>query len=386
MKKACRQQGGGGSSEEPTKLIEIVAECDWECVRSKILNELSRRVNHGDLDQPFNTEGFRVELESQSQRREGGKLVITSRVRISQPGPREEEEEEEEEEGAPREKEVFMMSGSEGLEMVSRKEAGVKGLPFYTGVSPAGLLTASKKHSGSSTQELVKVNGKSYPQAKLLLGQMGALHPANRLAAYITGRLRPTSLELSHVTSTLSKKARAGKEPQPASREADKRAARGGQAPSPATPPRAEASAAPSLSTAAPSLSTATPSISTGSALTVSKLGMATVVTKPSVGNVFTQFVVNKMGSLQQSPPGRSPPHLQTVPSVVIRPALPARGGAQAESSQGPEVPAAVSSSSGTCSSTTIVSVSAAAPRGSAAPGFPLTFLTLSPSLRSGKA
>ncbi|MGH0172700.1 UNVERIFIED_CONTAM: hypothetical protein FKN15_067421 [Acipenser sinensis] len=106
-------------------------------------------------------------------------------------------------------------------------------------------------------------------------------------------------------------------------------------------------------------------------------------VTKPSVGNVFTQFVVNKMGSLQQSPPGRSPPHLQTVPSVVIRPALPARGGAQAESSQGPEVPAAVSSSSGTCSSTTIVSVSAAAPRGSAAPGFPLTFLTLSPSLRS---
>lgn len=122
-----------------------------------------------------------------------------------------------------------------------------------------------------------QVNGKSYPQAKLLLGQMGALHPANRLAAYITGRLRPTSLELSHVTSTLSKKARAGKEPQPASREADKRVARGGQAPSPATPPRAEASAAPSLSTAAPSLSTAAPSISTGSALTVSKLGMATV-------------------------------------------------------------------------------------------------------------
>lgn len=26
---------------------------------------------------------------------------------------------------------------------------------------------------------LFQVNGKSYPQAKLLLGQMGALHPAN---------------------------------------------------------------------------------------------------------------------------------------------------------------------------------------------------------------
>ncbi|XP_041131702.1 MAX gene-associated protein-like isoform X2 [Polyodon spathula] len=338
--KECRQQqGGGGSSEEPIKLIEIVAECDWEHSRSKILNALSRRVNQGDLAQPFGAEGFLVELESQSERREGGKLVIASRVRISQPGPREEEEEEEEEEErewgrVSREKEVFMMSSSEGLETVSRKKAGVKGLPFYTGVSPAGLLNANKKHSDSSTQDLVKVNGKSYPQAKLLLGQMGALHPANRLAAYITGRLRPTSLELSHVTSILSKKARGGKEPQLASKEADKRASRGGQAPSPVTPSRAEASAAPSLSTAAPS-------ISTGSALTFSKLGMATLVTKPSVGNVFTQFVVNKTGSLQQSPPGLSPPHPQTVPSVVMRPALPARG-----SDQGAEVPPAMSSSS----------------------------------------
>lgn len=34
------------------------------------------------------------------------------------------------------------------------------------------------------------MNGKSYSQARLLLGQMGALHPANRLAAFVTGRLR----------------------------------------------------------------------------------------------------------------------------------------------------------------------------------------------------
>lgn len=35
----------------------------------------------------------------------------------------------------------------------------------------------------------LQVNGKSYNQARLQLGKMGSLHPANRLAAYVTGRL-----------------------------------------------------------------------------------------------------------------------------------------------------------------------------------------------------
>lgn len=36
----------------------------------------------------------------------------------------------------------------------------------------------------------MQVNGKSYPLAKIQLGRMGALHPANRLAAYLTGRVQ----------------------------------------------------------------------------------------------------------------------------------------------------------------------------------------------------
>lgn len=41
----------------------------------------------------------------------------------------------------------------------------------------------------------LQVNGKPYNKARLLLGSMGSLHPANRLAGYITGRLRvPTSI------------------------------------------------------------------------------------------------------------------------------------------------------------------------------------------------
>lgn len=41
----------------------------------------------------------------------------------------------------------------------------------------------------------LQVNGKPYNQARLLLGSIGSLHPANRLAGYITGRLRvPSSI------------------------------------------------------------------------------------------------------------------------------------------------------------------------------------------------
>lgn len=48
-----------------------------------------------------------------------------------------------------------------------------------------------------------QVNGKSYNQARLLLGNMGSLHPANRLAAYVTGRLNApayVSQKASHIS------------------------------------------------------------------------------------------------------------------------------------------------------------------------------------------
>ncbi|XP_036006672.1 MAX dimerization protein MGA a isoform X2 [Fundulus heteroclitus] len=41
----------------------------------------------------------------------------------------------------------------------------------------------------------VQVNGKQYPFAKVQLGRMGALHPANRLAAYLTGRVGSQRLQ-----------------------------------------------------------------------------------------------------------------------------------------------------------------------------------------------
>ncbi|KAL7380110.1 hypothetical protein ABVT39_011908 [Epinephelus coioides] len=82
-------------------------------------------------------------------------------------------------------------SGGEETNMTSKKTKRMMvsmALPFLTGISPAGFLSASKKQQGG-TDHLVQVNGKLYPLAKIQLGRMGALHPANRLAAYLTGRV-----------------------------------------------------------------------------------------------------------------------------------------------------------------------------------------------------
>ncbi|KAJ3613606.1 hypothetical protein NHX12_019852, partial [Muraenolepis orangiensis] len=74
-------------------------------------------------------------------------------------------------------------------EAVQPKEVEAKiCLPFLSGHSQAGILTANCKDSDGSNLQ-VQVNGKPYPMAMVQLGRMGALNPTNRLAAYLTGRV-----------------------------------------------------------------------------------------------------------------------------------------------------------------------------------------------------
>ncbi|XP_019732883.1 uncharacterized protein LOC109520224 [Hippocampus comes] len=76
-------------------------------------------------------------------------------------------------------------------EQADESQSGFRvALPFLNGVSAAGFLSARKKQPGGG--DPIQVNGKMYPLAKILLGEMGALHPANRLAAYLTGRVAAT--------------------------------------------------------------------------------------------------------------------------------------------------------------------------------------------------
>ncbi|XP_071971797.1 MAX gene-associated protein isoform X5 [Engystomops pustulosus] len=187
LAKRCKT-GDNGSS----KLIEILSDGGSE--DSKTINITSP----GREPQSFKLGSFDIELMQENKNEE--KSSPCSRVKIAMstekmanPTP-------------PKPRPVKPQSESvkppvgEPEDISSNKEAkshGGKGLPFYSKVTPAGKLVARLKTADTKEAELIEVNGKKYPKAKLLLGQMGALHPANRLAAYITHRLQPSLFNLS---------------------------------------------------------------------------------------------------------------------------------------------------------------------------------------------
>ncbi|XP_054307778.1 MAX gene-associated protein isoform X9 [Pongo pygmaeus] len=202
------QRSPGG----PTKLIEIISDCNWEEDRNKILSILSQHIN-SNMPQSLKVGSFIIELASQRKSRgEKNPPVYSSRVKISMPSCQDQDDMAEKSGSetpdgplSPGKMEDISPVQTDALDSVRERLHGGKGLPFYAGLSPAGKLVAYKRKPSSSTSGLIQVNGKSYPQAKLLLGQMGALHPANRLAAYITGRLRPSVLDLSTLSTVISK-------------------------------------------------------------------------------------------------------------------------------------------------------------------------------------
>nr|XP_055172660.1 MAX gene-associated protein isoform X3 [Nyctereutes procyonoides] len=161
------------------------------------------------------------------------------------------------------------------------------------------ILSILSQHINSNMPQSLKVNGKSYPQAKLLLGQMGALHPANRLAAYITGRLRPSVLDLSTLSTVISKVASNAKVA--ASRK-----------------PR---TLLPSTSNCKMASSSGATTNRPGKNLKAFVPAKRPIAARPSPGGVFTQFVMSKVGALQQKIPGVSTPQPLTGPQKFsIRP------------------------------------------------------------------
>ncbi|KAM7164100.1 MAX gene-associated protein isoform 3-T4 [Macrochelys suwanniensis] len=197
----------------PTKLIEIISDCNWEEDRNKILSILSQHIN-SNMPQSLKVGSFIIELASEHKSRdEKNPPIYSSRVKISMPSCQDKGEKPEMPVLETPDSAVSSCKISENikflradtLDKLREKLQGGKGLPFYTGLSPAGKLVAYKRKANLNPSGLIQVNGKSYPQAKLLLGLMGALHPANRLAAYITGRLQPTVLDLSTLSTVISK-------------------------------------------------------------------------------------------------------------------------------------------------------------------------------------
>ncbi|XP_068253593.1 MAX gene-associated protein isoform X2 [Nyctibius grandis] len=341
---------------EPTKLVEIISDCNWEEDHNKILTILSQHIN-SNVPQYLKVGSFVIELASEHKAQdENHPPVYSSRVKISVPSYQDKDEKPEipvletPGSGVPSHKnpENRKFLRADTLDEQREKLHGGKGLPFYAGISPAGKLVVYKRKANMSRSGLIQVNDKRYLQAKLLLGQMGALHPANRLAAYMTGRLRPPVLDISTLSTVVSKVASSAK---------------------------AAASGTPSVQVPTTSTPKTTSSTSTTSTPTVTTLkthvpAQRQIAARPSPGGVFTQFVMNKAGALQQKIPGvstRQPvsgPQKFTIkptPIMVVAPVAPSRP-SPAQCTVSPGVTTATTTSPITVESTSVAASTVTTP------------------------
>ncbi|XP_048063910.1 MAX gene-associated protein [Megalobrama amblycephala] len=179
---------------EPTKVLEIISRCNWESHRSLVLKELFRCINMNCLSSLFSVDIYKVELLSKNLKTDGSSSMLTYKVCVSLAEKPEKTREPKKREDALRNSSSQKVNKLNDERVNDTIEA--EHFPLLSHVVPAGYLKADKKTLMDSGP--IKVNGKTYTQAKLLLGRMGSLHPANRLAAYVTGRIKPAPQNASH--------------------------------------------------------------------------------------------------------------------------------------------------------------------------------------------
>ncbi|XP_061906610.1 MAX dimerization protein MGA a isoform X4 [Entelurus aequoreus] len=198
---------------KPSRRLTILTECGWklDADRDYVLKKLCEAMARHSLDKPFWARKYYISPISQTVEGSGAGRCIHYKVLISRSshapqednstlvveevkagqGPVEDWQralvEEDLVEDLQREVNDSDLEEKEVQVLEKRKSSICMALPFLTTASAAGFLSASKKKPGHNN--CVQVNGKLYPLAKIQLGEMGALHPANRLAAYVTGRV-----------------------------------------------------------------------------------------------------------------------------------------------------------------------------------------------------
>uniref|UniRef100_A0A3B3U3V7 T-box domain-containing protein n=1 Tax=Poecilia latipinna TaxID=48699 RepID=A0A3B3U3V7_9TELE len=196
-----------GSSEalcsKPSKRLMILADCKWvnDSDRSYVLKKLCEAMAQDQLDKPFWIKNYLITPIDETVDETSGNRCIEYKVVYIDECQKEGREDymEKNGEGFRRYKARHELKRStEGLNSHKKRRTGMS-LPFplLVGLSPSGFLSANKKKPGGPDD----VNGKQYPLAKIKLGRMGALHPANRLAAYLTGRVGSTKQRQSSSSS-----------------------------------------------------------------------------------------------------------------------------------------------------------------------------------------
>ncbi|XP_059907275.1 MAX dimerization protein MGA a isoform X3 [Gadus macrocephalus] len=180
------------AEEDPQK--EVEEEEAEEDPQKEVEEEEAEEDPQKEVEEEEAEEDPQKEVEEEEAEEDPQKEVEEEEA--LEPWQKEVEEEEAEEDP---QKEVEM---DKDLNLKEVKKRMMKmALPFLSGLSHAGFLSANLKAAGGGSL-LVQVNGKPYPNAMVQLGRMGALHPANRLAAYLTGRVVPTQPPAPPASST----------------------------------------------------------------------------------------------------------------------------------------------------------------------------------------
>ncbi|CAL8298454.1 unnamed protein product [Arctogadus glacialis] len=181
------------AEEDPQK--EVEEEEALEPWQKEVEEEEAEEDPQKEVEEEEALEPWQKEVEEEEAEEEPQKEVEEEEA--LEPWQKEVEEEEAlepwqkevEEEEAEEDPQKEMEADKEDLKEVKKRMMKMA-LPFLSGLSHAGFLSANLKATGEGSL-LVQVNGKPYPNAMVQLGRMGALHPANRLAAYLTGRVGP---------------------------------------------------------------------------------------------------------------------------------------------------------------------------------------------------
>ncbi|XP_052578660.1 MAX gene-associated protein isoform X5 [Peromyscus californicus insignis] len=191
------QRSPGG----PTKLIEIISDCNWEEDRNKILSILSQHIN-SNMPQSLKVGSFIIELASQRKcRGEKNPPVYSSRVKISMPSSQDQDDMAEKSGSetpdgplSPGKMDDISPVQTDALDSVRERLHGGKGLPFYAGLSPAGKLVAYKRKPSSTTSGLIQychlqgsiqcqggcIQETTHPVAFNIQFQNGILWPSNK--------------------------------------------------------------------------------------------------------------------------------------------------------------------------------------------------------------
>ncbi|XP_067895715.1 MAX dimerization protein MGA a [Heterodontus francisci] len=201
-------------SKNTPKLIEIISDCNWEAERANILGVIARHTANKGTPEKICIGNFLVEIMSNYGKGQdlspGAVPIYSYLVKITQPSNGEREG------NVPiHTTTIQKVSYSSGPKLTETRLIAPKETPTSHMEGKRGLTGSqanSKRKpvsvaavSASRKSGMIQVSGNDNGETKLTLGQVGALHPVNRVIANLTKKMKSAeSLKKSFFSTAVS--------------------------------------------------------------------------------------------------------------------------------------------------------------------------------------